>query len=45
VAATHPDVAKALRERLAAAKAEFAPYRQKEVPEFYRRLRESRARD
>ena len=39
VAATHPDITKALRDRLAAAKAEFAPYRQKEVPAFYRQMR------
>jgi arylsulfatase A-like enzyme len=44
VAATHQEVAKAMRERLAAAKAEFAPYRQKEIPPFYRTLRDAAAR-
>jgi arylsulfatase A len=39
VAATHPGVATAMRERLAAAKAEFAPYRQKEIPPAFRALR------
>jgi len=45
VAATHPEIARAMRERLAAAKAEFAPFKQKQVPEFYRRLRETGVRD
>ena len=35
VAATHPDAAREMRERLAAAKAEFAPYR-KGVPAYFR---------
>jgi arylsulfatase A-like enzyme len=40
VAATHPDVTKAMRERLAAAKAEFAPYRHKDIPPYFKQLRE-----
>ena len=39
VAATHPELAAEMRARLAAAKAEFAPYRQKEIPAAFRSLR------
>jgi arylsulfatase A-like enzyme len=39
VAATHPDIAKAMRERLAAAKAEFAPFKHKEIPPVFKALR------
>ena len=39
VAATHPDVAAEMRSRLEAARAEFAPYRQKEIPPAFRSLR------
>ena len=42
VAATHPAEAKAMRERLAAAKAEFAPLR-KGTPPYFRALRAARA--
>src|SRR5204863_6824006 len=42
VALTHPEVAKAMRERLAAAKAEFAPYR-KGTPPYFRAVRAARA--
>lgn len=42
VAATHPAEAKAMRERLAAAKAEFAPFR-KGTPPYFRALRAARA--
>ena len=41
VAATHPEMAKALRELLAAAKAEFAPFRHKEIPPFFKAMRET----
>jgi arylsulfatase A-like enzyme len=40
VAATHPEIAKAMRERLKAAKAEFAPYRHKDIPPYFKQLRE-----
>lgn len=39
VAATHPEVAKAMRDRLAAAKADFAPFRHKEIPQVFKDLR------
>ncbi|HEY0436115.1 MAG TPA: sulfatase-like hydrolase/transferase, partial [Phenylobacterium sp.] len=42
VALTHPEVAKAMRERLAAAKAEFAPYRNG-TPPYFKALRAARA--
>jgi arylsulfatase A-like enzyme len=41
VAATHPDVAKAMRARLAAAKAEFAPFRHKDIPPYFKQLRQT----
>ena len=41
VAATHPQVAKAMRERLASAKAEFAPYRHKDIPPYFKTLRQT----
>ncbi len=39
VAASHPEVAADMRARLEAAKTEFAPYRQKEIPAAFRALR------
>ena len=39
VASVHPQVAADLRDRLAAAKAEFAPYRLKEVPPYFKAMR------
>ena len=39
VAATHPEIAKAMRERLAAAKAEFAPFKHKDIPPVFKALR------
>lgn len=39
VASVHPEVAADLRDRLAAAKAEFAPYRLKEVPPYFKAMR------
>lgn len=39
VAATHPDVARAMRARLAEAKATFAPYRHKDIPPVFKALR------
>jgi len=39
VATVHPEVAADLRGRLAAAKAEFAPYRLKEIPPFFKAMR------
>ena len=39
VAANHPEVAAEMRARLAAAKTEFAPYRQKEIPQAFKSLR------
>jgi len=39
VASVHPDVAADLRDRLAAAKVEFAPYRLKEIPPYFKAMR------
>ncbi|HEX3700750.1 MAG TPA: sulfatase-like hydrolase/transferase [Phenylobacterium sp.] len=39
VAATHADVAAQLRDRLKAAKAEFAPFKHKEIPPIFKALR------
>lgn len=44
VAASHPDVAAALKRRLAAARAEFAAYKSKEIPAVFREMRERLAR-
>jgi arylsulfatase A-like enzyme len=41
VAATHPEVAKVMRARLAQAKAEFAPYRHKDIPPYFKTLRQT----
>jgi arylsulfatase A-like enzyme len=41
VAATHAEVAKAMRARLAAAKAEFAPFRHKDIPPYFKQLRQT----
>jgi arylsulfatase A-like enzyme len=39
VAATYPEVAKALKDRLAAAKTEFAPFKHKDIPPVFKALR------
>jgi arylsulfatase A-like enzyme len=39
VAATYPEIAKALKDRLAAAKAEFAPFKHKDIPPVFKALR------
>jgi hypothetical protein len=39
VAATHPEVAAAMRARLAAAKAIFARYKHKDIPPVFKALR------
>jgi arylsulfatase A len=39
VAANHPEIAKAMKARLAAAKATFAPYKHKDIPQVFKTLR------
>ncbi|THD77068.1 MAG: sulfatase [Phenylobacterium sp.] len=39
VAATHPEIAAAMKARLAAAKAEFAPFKHKDIPPYFKALR------
>jgi arylsulfatase A len=43
VAATHPEIAEAMRARFLRAQATFAEFRQKEIPPFFQGLKERRA--
>jgi arylsulfatase A len=43
VAATHPEIAEAMRARFLRAQATFAEFRQKEIPPFFQGLKDRRA--